>query len=133
MLSFFQLNSKTQKIKSDSIVIENLTFMKNLLSFIVLLSLSSNLKSQITIDHLDFNNVSATILDEGALFYSQPTGLPGYEIPKSSGIKAIYFSSLWMAGIDENGMIRNACFKSIGNDYFSGPFSSVNVYLDTII
>jgi hypothetical protein len=126
------LNSKIQKIKSDSIVIENLTFMKNLLSFIVLLSLSSSLNSQITIDKLDFNNVSATILDEGALFYSQPTGLAGYEIPKLSGNRAIYAASLWMAGIDENGILRNACTKyNTGNDYYSGPFSSMKAYLDT--
>jgi len=36
-----------------------------------------------------------------------------------------------MAGIDENGVLRNACKKyKTGNDYHSGPVSSTNTYLD---
>jgi hypothetical protein len=90
------------------------------------------LNSQITIDQLDINNVSAIILDEGAFFYHQQTNTAGYEVPKWSGNNAIYAASLWIAGIDENGILRNACTKyNSGNEYYSGPFSNTNAYSDT--
>jgi hypothetical protein len=80
---------------------------------------------------LDYNNVSALLLDEGVLFSYTGQGVSGYEIPKGGGVKALNATSFWYAGVDENGILRVACAKyNLGNDFFSGPISSTGSYSD---
>ncbi|MCX8485658.1 MAG: hypothetical protein ORN53_00485, partial [Crocinitomicaceae bacterium] len=74
---------------------------------------------------LDFNQASASILDEGVLF-SQPNSSnlqPGYEIPKGSGINAIFSAGFWMAGLDQWGQLFLAgqrFAQTNQNDFYSG-------------
>jgi hypothetical protein len=80
---------------------------------------SSNLR-------IELNNVKALIATSGTLFLDRTVSKSAYEVPKNSGIHAIYASSLWMGGIDENGQLKLAAHKyeSTGHDFFSGPLSN---------
>lgn len=84
---------------------------------------------------LDFNQASATILDEGVLF-SQPNSSnlqPGYEIPKGSGINAIFTAGFWMGGLDQWGQLFLAgqrFAQTNQNDFYSGPYSTYHTYMD---
>lgn len=84
---------------------------------------------------LDFNQASADILDEGVFFaHLDSSGLsPGYEIPKGSGINAIFSAGFWMAGLDQWGQLFLAAqrFASTTNsDFYSGPYSTFHTYMD---
>lgn len=98
---------------------------------ITLASICLNVNSQVNYQTLDFNSTSGILMDEGQLFNDPNSGIGGYEVPKGSGKNCIYTASFWMAGIDENGIMRNACTRyNSGRDFFSGPFSSTASYND---
>ncbi|MFA7273890.1 MAG: T9SS type A sorting domain-containing protein [Crocinitomicaceae bacterium] len=102
---------------------------KSLKYSLLLLIVTFNLQAQL----LDFNNVGASLNTNGILFHQQGTNTPGYEIPKNSGLKAIYAASLWCGAEDVNGNLHLAAmrFGQNGNDFFPGPFSSTNDYTAT--
>jgi hypothetical protein len=52
---------------------------------------------------LDFNNVKTVLNDEGGFFYNASAGIPGYEIPKGSGLNTIYAGSYWIGAKDAFG------------------------------
>ncbi|MFA7273216.1 MAG: T9SS type A sorting domain-containing protein [Crocinitomicaceae bacterium] len=72
-----------------------------------------------------FNDVAALLQQGGRLFENPGTNTAGYEIPKGSGLKAIFAGSLWMGGVDANGQLKLAAvrFKQLGNDFWAGPLS----------
>ncbi|MDC1403445.1 T9SS type A sorting domain-containing protein [Crocinitomicaceae bacterium] len=75
---------------------------------------------------MSFNDVSAFLQQGGRLFQNPASGgVAGYEIPKGSGLKAIFAGSLWMGGVDANGQLKLAAvrFRQLGNDFWSGPLT----------
>ena len=75
---------------------------------------------------LQYNDVSALLETGGIMFLDRANGIGAYEVPKGSGITAIYAGSLWMGGEDVNGQLKLAAqrFRSSGNDFWTGPLSA---------
>ena len=57
---------------------------------------------------MDFNDVSAFIEQGGSMFQNRQTNTSNYEVPKGSGLYAIYAGALWMGGTDVNGQLKLA-------------------------
>ena len=73
---------------------------------------------------MEFNDVSAFIEQGGSMFQNRQDGTAAYEIPKGSGLKAIYAGALWMGGTDVNGQLKLAAVRyRQGNDFWAGPLS----------
>ncbi|MCJ8291448.1 MAG: T9SS type A sorting domain-containing protein [Crocinitomicaceae bacterium] len=73
---------------------------------------------------MDFNDVSAFIEQGGSMFQNRQDGTAAYEIPKGSGLKAIFAGALWMGGTDVNGQLKLAALRyRAGNDFWAGPLS----------
>lgn len=73
---------------------------------------------------MDFNDVSAFIEQGGSMFQNRQVPVAAYEVPKGSGLRAIFAGALWMGGTDVNGQLKLAAvrFRS-GNDFWAGPLS----------
>ena len=70
--------------------------------------------------YLDINNVRARIPNNGELFYR---GSPDvYEVPKGSGLKAIFASGIWMGG-QVAGQLRLAGTTYGPYEFWSGPLN----------
>lgn len=73
---------------------------------------------------MSFNDVSCLIEQGGSLFQDRNTGTATYEVPKGSGLKAIFAGALWMGGVDVNGQLKLAALKfRSGNDFWPGPLT----------
>ncbi|NVK63635.1 MAG: T9SS type A sorting domain-containing protein [Flavobacteriales bacterium] len=73
---------------------------------------------------MEFNDVSAFIEQGGSMFQNRQDGTAAYEIPKGSGLKAIFAGALWMGGTDVNGQLKLAAVRyRTGNDFWPGPLS----------
>jgi hypothetical protein len=71
---------------------------------------------------LEFNNVKALIHSGGNLWQIAGQNLSQYEVPKGSGIMALFTSALWLGGIDINGQLKIAAVRyREGQDYWTGP------------
>ncbi len=48
---------------------------------------------------------------------------PAYEVPKDSGVSALWAGALWIAGYDDQGNLKVAAqtYRQSGNDFFPGP------------
>ena len=83
---------------------------------------------------LDKNNVSLIGLDMGNLFQDTATGSAGYEIPKGSGMNAVYTSAFWFGALDAGGQLMTAA-QTFGNagtvDFYAGPYSTNSSYMDS--
>ena len=75
---------------------------------------------------INFNDVSALLETGGMLFLDRSTGVGTYEVPKNTGLTAIYAASLWMGGVDVNNQLKIAAqkYRSTGNDFWTGPLTS---------
>ncbi len=74
--------------------------------------------------YLELNNVKALIHTAGNLWQIAGKNYCHYEIPKGSGIMALFTSSLWMAGTDVNGQLKIAALRyRNGDDYWNGPLT----------
>ncbi len=78
---------------------------------------------------LDINNVRATILNGGDMWWDLVNGK--YFVPKpapgENGPTSLYAGSLWIGGIDANGTLKVAAmtYRQTGNDYWPGPLNSI--------
>lgn len=73
---------------------------------------------------LEFNNVKALIHTGGNLWQIAGQNRSQYEIPKGSGIMALFTSALWLGGLDVNGQLKIAAIRyRQGNDYWTGPLT----------
>jgi len=73
---------------------------------------------------LEFNNVKALIHSGGNLWQISGQNFSQYEVPKGSGIMALFTSALWLGGIDINGQLKIAAVRyRQGNDYWTGPLT----------
>lgn len=74
---------------------------------------------------LEFNNVKALIHTGGNLWQISGQNLSQYEVPKGSGIMALFTSALWLGGVDINGQLKIAAVRyREGQDYWTGPLTT---------
>jgi hypothetical protein len=98
--------------------------------FIICFLFNFNSNSQINSTFLAHNNVSAHISDAGTYFTNFVNQGMGYEVPKGSGIQAIYSTQFWFAGkdgLDSLHFVQGGA-PSQGRDIFNGPFSGAGTY-----
>ncbi|MBL7899931.1 MAG: T9SS type A sorting domain-containing protein [Crocinitomicaceae bacterium] len=74
---------------------------------------------------LEYNNVKALIHSGGNLWQISGQNLSQYEVPKGSGIMALFTSALWLGGVDINGQLKLAAVRyRDGQDYWTGPLTN---------
>lgn len=74
--------------------------------------------------YLELNNVRAMVHTAGNLWQVPGQNFSQYEVPKNSGIMALFTSALWMGGTDINGQLKLAALRyRDGQDYWTGPLS----------
>ncbi len=79
-----------------------------------------------TTTFLELNNVRAMIHTAGNLWQIPNQNNSMYEIPKNSGIMALFTAALWLGGTDVNNQLKLAALRyRNGQDYWSGPLSNV--------
>jgi len=77
-----------------------------------------------TSTYLELNNVRALIHTAGNLWQVPGQNLAQYEVPKNSGIMALFTSALWLGGVDANNQLKLAALRyRDGQDYWTGPLS----------
>jgi len=73
---------------------------------------------------MEFNDVKALLMAGGILFRDLSNNVAAYEIPKGSGLTAIYSGALWMGGTDVNGQLKLAAqMYREGVDFWTGPLT----------
>ena len=75
-------------------------------------------------NELSFNNVAATINNNGTFFNQYGTQGPGYEVPKNSDKHAIYFMNFMTMSIDPNGGAKGALSDYESSDFSPGPIAT---------
>lgn len=74
--------------------------------------------------YMESNNVRAMIHTAGNLWQVPNQNFSQYEVPKNSGIMALFTSALWLGGTDVNGQLKLAALRyRDGQDYWTGPLS----------
>jgi hypothetical protein len=74
---------------------------------------------------IELNNVKALIHTAGNLWQIPGQNYCHYEVPKGSGIMALFTSSLWLGGVDFNGQLKLAALRyRNGQDYWTGPLTT---------
>lgn len=93
--------------------------------------LAANCAPATSATELDINNTRALIQAGGDMWWDLQ-GDARYEIPKNSGRTSLYAGSLWLGGQDVSGQLKVAAlrFRRDGNDYWTGPLSTVNSEID---
>ena len=75
--------------------------------------------------YLQYNNVRALIHTAGNMWQIPGQNFAQYEVPKNSGIMALFTSALWLGGKDINGQLKLAALRyREGADYWTGPLSN---------
>ncbi|HYG14129.1 MAG TPA: two-component regulator propeller domain-containing protein, partial [Bacteroidia bacterium] len=82
--------------------------------------------------NLDVNQVNATILNRGDMFWDLINGSK-YEVPKGSCKKSLLASSLWIGGIAPANSLHLAAmtYRQGGSDYYPGPLDTITGMGDT--
>ncbi len=98
-------------------------FLLMLFSFLMRAQASS---PALYFNNLDGNNVDALVSSAECMFWD--LGNRKYEVPAGSGKHAIYASSIWMGGIDDNGYLKLAAttYRQSGKDFFTGYLKNDN-------
>lgn len=79
-----------------------------------------------TTTYLELNNVRAMVHTAGNLWQVPNQNYSQYEIPKNSGIMALFTAALWLGGTDVNNQLKLAALRyRNGQDYWTGPLSKV--------
>jgi hypothetical protein len=94
--------------------------------FCSLYFLSLNLQAQtpfITRDSLNINNINASVLLHGDMWWDPTAGVARAEFPKGSGDNIAFTTAVWMSGYDAGGSLHVASqtYRQNGNDYWPGP------------
>jgi hypothetical protein len=80
-----------------------------------------------TTTYLETNNVRAMIHTAGNLWQVPGQNYSRYEVPKNSGIQALFTSALWLGGTDFNNQLKLAAMRyRNGQDYWTGPLTKVS-------
>jgi len=98
-------------------------------SFSVVISCSSF--AQTGWDYFDANNIEALISPVANHFWDYTDN--HFLIPKDSGTKSIFVSTLWIGGKDSNDQLHVAAerYRQEGRDYLPGPYSAMGFYDET--
>ena len=84
-----------------------------------------------TSTYMELNNVRALIHTAGNLWQVPNQNYSQYEIPKNSGIMAIFTGALWLGGTDVNGQLKLAALRyRQGQDYWTGPLTNISASTD---
>jgi len=79
-----------------------------------------------TTTYLELNNVRAMIHTAGNLWQIPGQNYAQYEVPKNSGVMALFTSALWLGGTDINNQLKLAALRyRNGQDYWTGPLSQI--------
>jgi hypothetical protein len=79
-----------------------------------------------TTTYLELNNVRAMIHTAGNLWQIPGQNYSQYEVPKNSGVMALFTSALWLGGTDINNQLKLAALRyRNGQDYWTGPLSQI--------
>jgi len=85
--------------------------------------------------NIDINNINAMITPSSDLFWDFNNA--HFEVPKGSGLHAIFAGGLWIGGLDATGNIHLAgqTYRQTGNDFWPGPIDTIGTpgpanYLD---
>ena len=79
-----------------------------------------------TTTYMELNNVRAMIHTAGNLWQVPGQNYSQYEVPKNSGIMALFTAALWLGGTDVNDQLKLAALRyRNGQDYWTGPLSKV--------
>lgn len=74
---------------------------------------------------LEYNNVKTIIHSGGNMWQIAGQNLSQYEVPKGSGIMALFTSALWLGGVDINDQLKLAAVRyRDGQDYWTGPLTN---------
>lgn len=72
------------------------------------------------------NNVRMVVHTAGNLWQDYPQNKSIYEVPKNSGIMALFTAALWLGGTDANGQLKLAALRyRNGQDYWTGPLANI--------
>lgn len=98
-----------------------------ILNTILSVAIAGSSISQISLQPLDYNNVSAMVTDGGFFFNNPAVNMPGYEVPAGSGLNTIYSGAFWFGGQDINGQIKTAVPNMYGTstDMWPGPLTVI--------
>jgi len=79
-----------------------------------------------TSTYMEINNVRALMHTAGNLWQIPGLNNSQYEVPKNSGIMALFTAALWLGGTDVNEQLKLAALRyRNGQDYWTGPLSEV--------
>lgn len=74
---------------------------------------------------MEINNVRAMIHTAGNLWQIPGKNNSMYEVPKNSGIMALFTAALWLGGTDINNQLKLAALRyRDGQDYWTGPLTN---------
>lgn len=80
---------------------------------------------------MDVNNVRATLLTAGDMWFDVPVSSAAYEVPKGergvANAQAIYAGAIWVSGLDQGNNLKIAALtyrQNGGSDYYSGPLDA---------
>ncbi len=83
-----------------------------------------------TTTYMELNNVRAMIHTAGNLWQVPNQNFSQYEVPKNSGVMALFTAALWLGGTDFNDQLKLAALRyRNGQDYWTGPLS--NTFAET--
>ena len=83
-----------------------------------------------TTTYMELNNVRAMIHTAGNLWQVPNQNFSMYEVPKNSGVMALFTAALWLGGTDFNDQLKLAALRyRNGQDYWTGPLS--NTFAET--
>jgi hypothetical protein len=79
-----------------------------------------------TMDSVDINNISASVLVHGDLWWNPTLGVADCSFPKGSSKNINFAGALWMSGYDGSGNLHVAAqtYRQTGNDYWPGPLDA---------
>jgi hypothetical protein len=90
------------------------------------ISKGANCTPPTTTTYLELNNVRAMVHTAGNLWQVPNQNYSQYEVPKNSGIMALFTAALWLGGTDVNNQLKLAALRyRQGQDYWTGPLSKV--------
>src|SRR5690606_32701681 len=73
---------------------------------------------------MEYNNVRIIVHSAGNLWHVPSQYYSVYEVPKNSGVMALFTAALWLGGTDANGQLKLAALRyRNGQDYWTGPLS----------
>ena len=79
-----------------------------------------------TSTYMELNNVRILVHTAGNLWQKPNQNYSQYEVPKNSGIMALFTAALWLGGTDVNNQLKLAALRyREGQDYWTGPLSKV--------